>query len=115
MAGLLLNPGAGPLPEAVRVVAMANAKVFVDDIRAAHGYTDVRLVPGEEKDGRWSFRLTCDGDEHDLDMPGLPLAQVRYTGHPQNPFDYPRLYVDGSSWLWKFAVNMCTPSEEDPA
>jgi hypothetical protein len=30
---------------------------------------------------------------------------VRYLGIPgQNIWDFPRLFVDGSSWVWKFAI-----------
>ena len=40
-------------------------------------------------------------------MPGLPLEQVRYLGlDGQNAYDYQRLDIDHSSWLWKFAVNV---------
>ena len=51
-----------------------------------------------------------------VEMPGLPLEQVRYMGHEgQNARDYPRLYVDGASWLWEFAVNIVSdfPEEEE--
>ena len=38
-------------------------------------------------------------------MPGKPLDKVRYVGSPdQNIWDYLRLFVDGKSWVWEFAV-----------
>jgi len=40
-------------------------------------------------------------------MPGLPLDLVRYTGeNGQNIWNFPRLYLDDSSWVWKFAANI---------
>jgi len=40
-------------------------------------------------------------------MPGLPLDRVRYIGAPeQNAWRFPRLFVDGNSWLWEFALEI---------
>ena len=43
-------------------------------------------------------------------MPGLPLDQVRFVeDEGQDIWKYPRLFVDGKPWLWKYAVNVCAP------
>jgi hypothetical protein len=117
---LILNPGAGDVPGATYNNAARNINTFMDDLRKAHGYTEMGVVPRDhtaERGGRWLFVVTCTVpmakaplEQWLIDMPGLPLDQVRYTGPPMNPFDFPRLYVDGSSWLWKFAVDICAPS-----
>lgn len=38
-------------------------------------------------------------------MPGLPLDKVRYVkGEKRSILEFPRLYVDGSSWIWYIAT-----------
>lgn len=40
-----------------------------------------------------------------VDMPSLSLEKIRYMGEKtQNIWDFPRLYVNGSSWVWKYAT-----------
>jgi hypothetical protein len=39
-----------------------------------------------------------------VDMPGLPLHQVALR-EGDNAWLFPRLYVDGNSWLWPYALN----------
>lgn len=115
---LILNPGAGDVPGATYHNAARNINAFMDDLRKAHGYVGMAVVPRDvHVRGRWLFVVTCTVplakaplEQWSIDMPGLPLEQVRYTGPPMNPFEFPRLYVDGSSWLWKFAVDICAPS-----
>lgn len=42
-------------------------------------------------------------------MPGIALENVRYVGaDDQNIWDFPRLYVEGSSWVWEFGVRVAT-------
>ncbi|MET9402659.1 hypothetical protein [Kitasatospora sp. NPDC002965] len=46
-------------------------------------------------------------------MPGLSLDQVRWMNEPdQNIWNYPRLFVDGSSWVWWYALGICGPGED---
>lgn len=68
-----------------------------------------------EGDGRFTYRLSFSDDlRFDVEMPGLPLERVRYTGADgQRISDYPRLYVDGSSWVWKFAVSACRIHDDE--
>ncbi len=38
-------------------------------------------------------------------MPGFPLDRVRYIeGEKRSILDFPRLYVDGSSWIWYIGI-----------
>ena len=40
-------------------------------------------------------------------MPGLPLGLVRFVDDvKQNCLEFPRLYVNGNSYYWKYAVNV---------
>lgn len=119
MGGLLLNPGSESVDGAAISAADANMLAFAADVQARHGYQRVEcLFLDAEEGGRYLYLLTGVGPNSrhgfNVEMPGLPLAKVRYLDvNTQNPFDFPRMYVDGSSWLWKFAVNACRPPEDE--
>lgn len=102
---VFINPGSGPVPNATAEHAAANMIAFVRDCAVPE--LVVLALPQHRYEGRWPFLLwRCDTTRaHRIDMPGLPLHQVRYLRLPeQNPWDFPRLYVDDSSWLWQFAL-----------
>lgn len=102
-ARVVLNPGTGPVPEATHDNAVACLNRFVADIGLDIAVTDCDL----ETTGRFRFALR-QGERHCIvEMPGLPVEQVRYMRLPgQDPWDYPRLYVDGGSWLWCFGLGI---------
>lgn len=116
---LMLNPGSGPVEgTTTEAQARANMETFVADATARHGApVTLNPTPTGHSDGRWFFDVTApDGTTvHEVEMPGLPLDQVRYMREPdQDPFDFPRLWVNGSSWLWFFALGIVrTPDTED--
>ena len=55
-----------------------------------------------DEGGRYNFDLKRSGFDFtiNVDMPGCELERVRKS----EPFYSPRLYVDGSSWLWGYAL-----------
>ena len=62
-----------------------------------HGYID---------GGRYAFYVKQGNKRILVHMVGLPLKQVRYIQpNKQNIWHYPRLYVDGSSWVWYYALS----------
>lgn len=101
---IIINPGSGPVHDSTYFNAKANMVVFMAD---SHSHSLHEVVDSDQGDGRFRFFVHRGGRWHAIDMPGLPLAQVRYMGEPdQNIWDFPRLYVDGSSWVWKFAIDL---------
>jgi hypothetical protein len=118
---LIINPGTGPVGGATREQAEANiAHLLVDanaegaGVRFVHACT---IYGTDDPDGRFSFALTLDGRECEVDMPGIPIDRVRFTGAAdQNIWDFPRLYVNGSSWVWIYAVGSVADAlhGEDP-
>jgi len=78
-------------------------RAFVADL----GLKGVRIlrVLIKPDDGRYTYRLRLGERKTTVDMPGIPLAEVRFTNHGDNPWHFPRLYVDGSSWLWCWALS----------
>ncbi len=125
MTTVIINPGTGPVDGATLDHAHTNMIQLLKDA----GCPDAKLrrdVEEAEDDGRFAFLVTCPPDEdHPRDwevsvlMPGIPLEDVRWLDKPgQNIWRFPRLYVDGSSWVWKFAVSQlreCTSPNEGGA
>ncbi len=101
MTGVLINPGAGPV-RASRislVSALANMKRFVAEV--GDGVTFVRCYPFRNDDGRWDFKVKRGRRSVIVCMPGVPYRVLTAeNGWP------PRLYVDGNSWWWSFAVGV---------
>ena len=61
----------------------------------------------EYNDGYYNFRLHRWLRVCNVFMPGFPVECVRFTGQDdQDIWRFPRLYVDGCSWVWKFAVGI---------
>ena len=71
----------------------------------------------EDSDGRcWLFEVeftdACGRERHvDIDMPGLPLHHMKVAQRNVDWF-VPRLFVDGNSWLWQYAVEIVRGEEE---
>lgn len=104
MNGIIINPGAGPVESGAWEQAHRNVKRFIQDCEVPMHIVRSDFTPD---DGRYMFVLEADDFplSVELEMPGLPLEEVRYMGDEgQNPFNFPRLYMDGSSWLWKFGI-----------
>ena len=105
MVTVAINPGTGPVGGATLAEAEANVRAFVADLDLP-GVVVMR-DPEEDRQGRFGFWLTLGARRCDLDMPGLPLARVRYVrAAGQNIWDFPRLYVDGGSWVWCYGTDI---------
>ena len=105
---IIINPGTEPLPEATEENAGKAIDLFVADLneRGVH-VVKVWRKPGNDRGGGWfAYRILTDTDRgYNIGMPGIDPEAT----HAGVPFTSPRLYVDGSSWLWGYALNMCTP------
>lgn len=109
-----INPGSGPVQGATLENAMGNMGQFIVDLGGNGWVFSLRETTGHE--GRWRFDLICpDGSRYGvIDMPGLPLDRVRFTGAKgQDIWDYPRLYENGNSWVWKYALNVVGREERE--
>jgi hypothetical protein len=99
----VINPGSGPVRDSNEERAEANARAFVEDLGISG--VSIQREPRSDEKGRFGFVLTLNDMRVEMEMPGIPLENVRYLGIPgQNIWDFPRLFVDGSSWVWKFAI-----------
>ena len=100
---VVINPGSGPVDGANEEHAIAAVQKFIEDL----GLGDVEALRASEVDegGRFGFELVKDPYSVLIEMPGLAVDRVRYVAAPtQNIWDFPRLYVDGSSWVWLYAL-----------
>ncbi len=111
MRAAISNPGSGTVDaEADGIkIARANMDAFIADL--AIDFAVITPVAGKGRgDGRFPFTVTAGDRSVVVHMPGIALDRVRYMNDWQNPFLYPRLFVDGSSWLWVIAINVVRES-----
>lgn len=120
MPSVVINPGSGPARGATVGRAAFNIKRFVADLveRGHQNVTCERRPDADydhkDSDGRFCWLVGADGLEPvEVQMPGLPLEQVRWLGPDQDIWQFPRLYVDDSSWIWFFALNQFIPEDQD--
>lgn len=103
MIGVLINPGSGPLSGVTLKHARRNMGQLLRDIRPRVPRVKVKRVPVRDGEGRYCFELRVGQRRCIVDMPGRPLEEVRDLDAPL-PSIPPRLYIDGDSWYWYFAV-----------
>jgi hypothetical protein len=104
--GIFVNPGSSDLEGAKYKHAENNMRSLSDDLGPGWKFS---TVSEEDEGGRFHFTLwnKSKGKQFSILMPGYPLEEVRYIGaEDQNIWDFPRLYVDGSSWIWQFALGI---------
>jgi hypothetical protein len=93
------------------IVAADSLVIFVDDLRAAGGQplTTVRRMDRDDRvGGPFGFDIIYDGISVPVQMPGLPVERLRYVpGRSEKAGEFERLYVNGGSWLWPFALKVC--------
>ena len=102
MTTVLINPGTGPVPRAQSRWARFNIAAFAREVGRD---VDVDHVPRADGDGRWTFKLTYGKRRVEVSMPGCPRACLTNPDAVGLIFPY-RIYVDGNSWMWRFAVEI---------
>lgn len=106
---VFVNPGSGNVATGTREQSKINIKKFIEDlgVKAKHRFLSV----GD--DGRHNYKIWNDDGSHEVSMPAIPLEKVRYLNQAdQNIWHFPRLYVDGSSWVWSYALGSCFQKED---
>jgi hypothetical protein len=101
-----INPGTGDVANSQLAQATENMEAFLADMNL-DGATFERLEKRDYDNGRFAFRVCYGASSVEVQMPGIPLERVRYMGYEgQNIWRYPRLYVEGSSWVWSYAYDI---------
>jgi len=111
MVMVAINPGSGPVSDTSEADATENIKHFITD-NNVDGVKFIRIPDNDYGEGRYAFLLWKENVCHEIQMPGIPLEKVRYMGNEdQNIWNFPRLYVDGSSWVWCYAIGLTFDEE----
>jgi hypothetical protein len=106
---ILINPGSGPVQNGSKEQSEANIKQFITDLGIGCDYEFLQI----EEDGRHTYRICNQSQSHEIQMPALPLENVRYMAeYGQKIFNFKRLYVDNSSWTWWYALGLCFNNDD---
>lgn len=111
---IIVNPGSGPVDGPITEQhAITNMQRLLRDA----GLEDAelsRVADRVDDEGRYRFTVSKDGIEVPVDMPGIPLEQVRYMREAgQNIWHFPRLYVNDSSYVWVYAISCLAANWEE--
>ena len=105
MTFVISNPGAGPVDGSSARNAKSNIGAFCRELGLEAPYIRIERHESGDHGGRYDFVLHRGLRSTEVSMPGLPLDRVALRPG-DNAWHFPRLYVDGSSWLWPYALNM---------
>jgi len=97
--GIYINPGTEKQTKHNEKNAIQTAKQIAKDL----GLTDKnwkRDKSRDDKDGWYGFIFNGKGGKISVDIPGINSKRVCKS----EPWYSPRLYVDGSSWLYGYAL-----------
>jgi len=115
--GIIINPGTEPLATSSEDAATRSMEALLKDLADGASASFVRDADCDYdatyEDGRYAFALTYRDQDFEIQMPGWEPEKVRFTGEgDQNIWDYPRLYVNGNSWVWKYALGIIEDGDE---
>lgn len=105
MPKIVINPGSQVVEPSSIENASANMSEFIIALHQ-RGLSHIVMRRNQEfqQAGRFAFELTKDGNTSIVLMPGAPPDQV-IMKPGDDPWKFYRLYVDGASWLWEYALN----------
>lgn len=108
MVKVIQNPGAEKSFGSIEL-AENNIKKFIEDSGIYFEYE----YSGQRLNGRFVFNLIHKNISYEIGMVGENIESVRYIdGYTQNIWDYPRLYVNGNSYVWLYALKNVTGETE---
>jgi hypothetical protein len=101
-----MNPGAGPVPDGPLELAEQSIKEFISQLDLPREVF-CHPKPKDNWSGRLAYELSYNGGEIppvwrtcSVLMPCMSPDDLQ-----QGAWKAPRLYVDGNSWLWEFALS----------
>jgi len=97
----IINPGTESQKNTTLENALESAKRFVKDLDLP-GLKLKRFKENDDCNGWFGFKLILEDNEVELDIPGVnPDVFVKGI-----PFKSPRCYINGSSWLYNYAISV---------
>lgn len=106
---MIYNPGTEEVEEATSENAVINIKKLIDDLQYKNiNFQKIYDDYEDGHDGRFNFLVQKNNRSVSVivRMPGCALEKVRGS----IPSIAPRLYVEGSSWLWVHALDIINES-----
>lgn len=96
---IIINPGTESLTTHSEKNAIIIAQTICKDLEIPEKH--FKRNPERDNDGYYGFVFMGKGGKIDVDIPGInPETVIK-----GKPFESPRLYVDGSSWLYGYALD----------
>lgn len=97
---IVINPGTEPIVKTTEDNAIKLAEYIAKDLKL--DITNWQRNPkADDNQGRYGFIFKGAGGKVDVDIPGIDPDITRKS----MPFESPRLYVNGSSWLYGYALD----------
>jgi hypothetical protein len=96
------NPGTGPV-DGTASNARRNIGAFCRELALRSPHVRIERRSGGGREGRYDYVIRRGIRSTSVEMPGLPLDRVAIRPGG-NAWHFPRLYIDGSSWLWPYAL-----------
>jgi hypothetical protein len=104
---MVVNPGTQAMSETSPKLAKAGIAQFVEDLHPAKIKIKVKRDKKSDNDGWYGFTLKSKHAKISVLMPGLPLEYMRGTKKDTTAsWAFQRLYVEGNSWYWNFALEI---------
>lgn len=105
MSYFIINPGTDPCERSLRRYADASIRKFARDLGLPPSLPK-RDGEQDEEEGLFPYKIKVGRRSVRIDIPGWDWKRLRYMGKPQCCGDFPRLYVDGSSYWWIYALSI---------
>lgn len=104
MVNIIINHGTGKTYGNIEQ-ATKNIVQFIKDTGINFQSKYIR----RSDNGRFVFEISNERQTHEIEMVGENIDSVRYIDcYKQDIYDFPRLYVDDSSYVWLFAITNIT-------
>lgn len=103
----IINPGTEAREDTSEQNALVVAKHIASEFKK--DFPDLQLrrdTTSDDEDGWYGFKLVSGGTTVDIAVPGDNPEEVMQS----TPFTSRRLYVDGSSWLFGYAMGIIADS-----
>ncbi|HEY9751296.1 MAG TPA: hypothetical protein V6C63_21610 [Allocoleopsis sp.] len=97
----------GPIPDSTEEQAIANIQELIRHTALHHNNVEAKFerLAADDEAGWFGFKLMA-GDRYcHVLMPGITIGDAECYPLAQHVKDF-RVYVDGGSWLWPFAVKI---------
>lgn len=98
---IVINPGTEPITGASRKNALKAAEYFMEDL-GYKGFSFKLIEEHGNEQGWFDFKFKKNDFSLTVSFPGSDPEITRLG----KPWESPRIYVEGSSWLWGYGLDI---------